>query len=220
MYRSQINKIISENIIFAENLGFMLPPFAKWTVDDWKSKGNEYESICKNGMGWDISDYGLGNFEKTGIVAFTIRNGKEKVYGFEKPYAEKLLFLEPYQEVPTHFHPSKIEDLINRGCVDLYIQLFNAQNDNSISTAPVDVYMDGFTFSVSAGSIITIKPGESITLMPRQYHKFWAENGKALLGEVTMTNNDHYFFDIEPSETKIIEDAKPIYFLTNEYPNF
>ena len=219
MKRSQINKIIDENIIFAESLGFVLPPFAKWTIRDWETKNNDYIHVYKSGLGWDVSDYGFGNFAKTGIVALTIRNGNEKIFGYEKPYAEKLLFLEPYQDIPIHFHPSKIEDLINRGGADFYIKLYNSNSDNGMADGQVNVFIDGRAFIVNAGETITIKPGESITLLPRQYHTFWTEKGKTLFGEVTMTNNDHYFYDTVPSATKIIEDVPPKYFLSDEYPS-
>ena len=220
MYRSEINKLIDKSITFAEHVGFVLPPFAKWTVDDWKSKGSDGEhiNIYKSGLGWDVSDYGFGEFLKTGIIALTIRNGIEKIYKHEKTYAEKLLFLEPNQNVPIHFHPFKIEDLINRSGDVFYIKLYNVNEDNSIDMeSPVPTFMDGRTFTVNPGEIITVKPGESITLMPRQYHQFWTEKEKTLFGEVTMTDNTHHFYNCKPSETKIIEDVPLKYLLTSDY---
>jgi len=218
MKRSQINMIIDESIYFTEKMNFFIPPFAKWTIDEWKTKSHNYKNIFTSKLGWDISDYGLGNFKKTGIVALTIRNGVEKIFGFEKPYAEKLLILEPFQEVPIHFHPCKIEDLINRGGKDFYIRLYNSNIDNSMNYEPVNVFMDGKKFIINAGDTLTIKPGESITLLPRQYHKIWTEKGKTLFGEVTMTNNDHHFYEINPDVMEITEDVQPKYYLANEYP--
>lgn len=218
MKRSEINEIIKNNIEFIQSNGFNLPPFATWTLEEWKSKGREYDDIRNNSLGWDVSDYGCGDFYKLGIVAFTIRNGNQKVFQvYEKPFAEKLLILEPRQEIPLHFHPSKVEDLINRGKTDIMIKLYHSNPDYSISEKPVDVLMDGHRFTIGAGEIIKVKPGESITLVPRQYHTFWSESDKALLGEVTMTNNDHYFYNLSPSPTIIEEDVLPLYLLSNEY---
>ncbi len=212
MKRSQINKIIQDNISFIEGTGFVLPPFAKWTVSEWDAIGGEYDGVRNGRLGWDVSDYGSGDFHKKGIVALTIRIGNEKIDGFDKPYAEKLLILEPFQEIPLHFHPNKIEDLINRGGADFFIKLYNSNPDDSINTVPVNVFMDGRRFTVPSGEIIRVRPGESITLLPRQYHAFWSESGKTLFGEVTMTNNDHHFFDVEPGPTEIEED-EPLLFL-------
>ena len=63
MKRSKINAEIKhmEEIIQAH--GFEIPPFCKWTAEDWKTKGAEYNEIRDNMLGWDITDYGLGKFD-------------------------------------------------------------------------------------------------------------------------------------------------------------
>jgi len=216
--RSQINEIIKESIDFIQAQGFQLPPFAKWTTLDWENKGVEYDNLRQAGLGWDVADYGLDDFAKIGIVALTIRLGSIPTLGYEKPYAEKLLVLQPDQEVPLHFHPNKIEDLINRGTTDCYICFYRAKADGSLDEQPVTILMDGCIKTVAAGQKIVLKPGESVTLLPKQYHKIWAGREKVLLGEVTMVNNDHHFFDVSPSATIIEEDVQPEYYLVNEYP--
>ena len=220
MKRSQIDYIIEEDIKFIQEVGFLLPPFALWTLCDWRIKGHEYDNIKANMLGWDVSDYGFGNFSECGIVAFTIRSGNENSGDYAKPYAEKLLILESNQECPLHFHPNKIEDLINRGGGDFFIKLYNANCDKSLSNAPVEVLMDGHKFIVEAGEVIRVKPGESITLKPRQYHSFWAEHSKVLFGEVTMSDNIHHFYDKIPSQMIIEEDSQKKYVLSNEYKEF
>lgn len=217
MKRSQIDNIIEKDIDFICKLGFRLPPFAFWSFNDWKTNVNEYSDAKINGLGWDISDYGFNDFYKQGIVALTIRSGNENSLDYKKPYAEKLLVLEPNQECPMHFHPNKIEDLINRGGGDFLIKLYNASDDNNLSDTPVEVLMDGRKFTINAGQIIRVKPGESITLKPRQYHTFWADDSKVLFGEVTMNDNEHYFYGTSPSPTIIEEDTPKKYLLTDEY---
>lgn len=219
MKRSQINQIIEDSIQFVEECGFFLPPFAKWTADDWKSKGKEYDDIRSNMLGWDVSDYGSGDFHRRGIVAFTIRIANQKVFSkYIKPYAEKILILEQGQELPLHLHPRKVEDIINRGGGDFLIRLYKADPDNSISDDDVEVLMDGRKLTVESGSVLRVKPGESVTLLPDHYHTFWAESGKVLFGEVTMTNNDHFFYGKPPAFSAIEEDCLPKYYLANEYP--
>lgn len=56
-------------------------------------------------LGWDLTDFGFGDFNKCGLILFTIRNGnfmKDK-----KPYAEKIMIVEELQETPMHFHWSR-----------------------------------------------------------------------------------------------------------------
>ncbi len=219
MKRSEVNEIITNSFEFIDRCNFYLPPFAKWTVDDWKTKGSEYNDIRFNKLGWDVSDYGLGDFQKCGIVAFTIRLSQNKVFSkYEKPYAEKILILDEGQELPLHRHPNKVEDLINRGGSDFFIKLYGANLDDSISDSSVDVLADGRILTLKAGAVLRISPGESVTLTPNIYHTFWTESGKTLFGEVTMTNNDHLFNGKQPSFTVIEEDCMARYYLSNEYP--
>ena|SRR5690554_1431468 len=44
-------------------------------------------------LGWDITDFGSGEFYKRGLFLFTLRNGKYKVD--KKPYAEKIMIVAP-----------------------------------------------------------------------------------------------------------------------------
>ena len=76
MKLSEINGILKENIEFIKSENFSLPPFAWFTPDEWKGKGHEYDEIRDHMLGWDITDYGKGDFEKIGLFLFTIRNGK------------------------------------------------------------------------------------------------------------------------------------------------
>lgn len=57
--------------------GFYLPPFCRWTPQEWEEKGQEYDEIRDNMLGWDITDYGLGNFEKVGFALVTLSDALE-----------------------------------------------------------------------------------------------------------------------------------------------
>lgn len=67
MKRSEINQIISEGIRFFDEMNFKLPPFAYWNIEDWEFKNNEFDEIRENKLGWDITDFGSGDFYKKGL---------------------------------------------------------------------------------------------------------------------------------------------------------
>lgn len=222
MKRSEINRIILENIEFIKKMNFNLPPFAYFTPDEWKHKGREYDEIRDNMLGWDVTDYGHGDFEKIGLFLFTIRNGNLKTNS-KKTYAEKLLISDEEQYSPMHFHFNKMEDIINRGGGNLIVEVYNSTPDERLADSEVNVHIDGRSYFVPAGTKIRLAPGESITLPPRQYHAFWAEkgHGKVLIGEVSMVNDDNCdnrFYEPQGRFPTIEEDEPPIYLLCNEYP--
>ena len=87
MKRSEINRVISDTISFCKQHRFALPPFAYWTPKEWESKGAEAEEIRSRKLGWDVTDFGSGNFRKTGLTVFTVRNGKLDDPSNKKNYA-------------------------------------------------------------------------------------------------------------------------------------
>ena len=91
MKRSRINQVIKDMEALAREHGFEIPPFCKWTPEEWAEKGPECNEIRDNMLGWDITDYGLGRFDEVGFALITIRNGNVKNPIYKKPYAEKLL---------------------------------------------------------------------------------------------------------------------------------
>jgi len=120
-----------------------------------------------------------------------------------------------------HFHYKKMEDIINRGGADLLIQLYNATEDAQLADTPVTAYVDGRRFVVGAGEIVRLKPGESISLPPYQYHTFWADGGPALVMEVSKVNDDHgdnHFLTAPARFPEIEEDVPAEYLLFSEYP--
>lgn len=172
MKRSELNQIIDEAVGFCREMRFLLPPFAHWSLEDWKSKGEEFQEIMDNQMGWDITDFGSGDFQKIGLLIFVLRNA-----------------------------------------------ISESERDEE---TPVTVSMDGRTFEVAAGEPFRVRPGESITLMPEQFHKFWAETGtgKVLLGEVSTVADeaaDNNFPEYGGRLPAIAEDVPPGYLIFNDY---
>lgn len=223
MKRSELNAIMRGAVAFIDEMNFKLPPFAFWTPEEWKSKGAEFDEIRDNMLGWDITDFGSGDFGKIGLLMFTLRNGSFNSEKYAKPYAEKLLIVEEEQITPFHFHWSKMEDIINRGGGNLIVQLYNSTEDEQFADTPVEVMVDGRHFQIDAGGTIRLTPGESITLPCGQYHKFWGEkgSGKILLGEVSKVNDDRVdnrFYEKTGRFPNIEEDDAPLYLLCSEYP--
>ena len=223
MKRSEINRALKDMEAMAAKHGFCLPPFCHFTPEEWKSKGHEYDEIRDNMLGWDITDYGQGNFEKTGFSLITLRNGNQNNPKYKKVYAEKLLMLKEGQHSPMHFHWVKSEDIINRGGGVLLIHVYNDDGEGGLADTPVEVNSDGRTYRVPAGTAVELAPGESITLWPHQYHDFDVKpgTGDVLIGEVSMCNDDNTdnrFYEPAGRFPEIQEDEEPYRLLCNEYP--
>ena len=223
MRRSEINRIIKEAMTFIDSHQFALPPFANWTPQDWRGKGHECDEIRDNMLGWDITDYGLGKFDKVGLVLVTIRNGNQNNSQYAKPYAEKLLISREEQVCPMHFHWNKMEDIINRGGGTMVMKLYNATEEDDLADTDVTVVCDGIKMTVPAGTELEVPPGGSVTLTPRLYHAFWAKagTGPVLIGEVSQCNDDNTdnrFYEPMGRFPAIEEDEAPFRLLCNEYP--
>jgi D-lyxose ketol-isomerase len=223
MKRSEINSIIKEMEDLLRRHSIYLPPFCSWTPDEWKTKNHEYDEIRDNMLGWDITDFGLGNFDRTGFALITLRNGNQHNPKYKKVYAEKLIMLRDGQTAPMHYHWKKSEDIINRGGGTLCITVRNGRADRTIDTSDVLVNSDGRSYYVKSGSGILLNPGESITLWPYQYHDFSISKGtgSVLIGEVSQCNDDttdNCFYDKIGRFPKIENDEIPYRLLCNEYP--
>lgn len=224
MKRSEINGAIRRMERLAAKHGFQLPPFCDWTPEDWAEKGREYDEIRDNMLGWDVTDYGTGDFFKTGFTLITLRNGNVKAPDrYPKPYAEKLLMLEEGQYSPMHFHWNKMEDIINRGGGSILIRVYRSAPDETFDAADVRVCKDGRTYFVPAGTQVRLDPGESISIYPYLYHDFEVVpgTGPVLLGEVSMCNddeNDNRFYESLGRFPEIEEDEPPYRLLCTEYP--
>ncbi len=223
MKRSEINKIIENAKSFMAERKFFLPPWAYWSVTDWKKNKVNAVEIIENMLGWDITDFGSGDFYQRGLFLFTLRNGKFNVD--KKPYAEKIMIVEENQETPMHYHWAKMEDIINRGGGNLVIELYNTTPDNQLDSTPVCLKTDGVLRTVEAGGKVILSPGESICLEQGMYHRFYGEPGKGtvLVGEVSMVNDDNSdncFFEPVGRFPVIDEDVEPLHLLVSDYQKF
>jgi len=225
MKRSEINAIMRDADAFIRRQGFHLPPFAYWTPKEWATKGEQVFEIVDRQLGWDITDFGSGDYAHTGLFIFTLRNGDPENLkkGSGKLYAEKILVSDVNQVTPMHFHWRKVEDIINRGGGKLAIQLYNSTEDDGLADSDVTVSLDGVRHVVKAGDTIVLSPGESITLPARLYHKFWGTEGRVLIGEVSLVNDDNTdnrFYEPMGRFPAIEEDELPLYLLCTDYPRY
>ncbi len=225
MKRSEINTVIKKFETLLNEYRFALPPYLNFTPADWESKGHEYDEIRDNALGWDVTDYGEGHFDTLGLALITIRNGNVHNPKYKKIYAEKIMMCDSGQVSPMHYHKSKMEDIINRGGNDVIFTFYNVNPaTGEYQDSDVLICQDGRQYALPAGSKVTLHRGESMTLYPYLAHEFIIpEGGPALIGEVSMTNDDNtdnFFKEPLGRYPAIEEDEKAYRLLCNEYPNY
>jgi len=226
MKRSEINQIMARADDFIRSFGFVLPPFAYWTPDEMRARRPQIEAIIQGRMGWDITDYGQGDFAALGLFLFTLRNGRQADLkkGKGMCYAEKLLISRQDQLSPMHSHYLKAEDIINRGGARMAIELYGSAPDGSFDeTAGGTVFCDGIAREFQPGEVLLFQPGESVTLMPGDWHAFWGEGGDVLIGEVSTVNDDetdNWFRDPIGRFSDVEEDEDPTHLLVSDYARY
>ena len=220
MKRSQINKALRELEAMCVKEHCYLPPFCHFTPEEWQEKGHEYDEVRDCMLGWDITDFGSGDFDKIGFSLITIRNGNRKM----ADKYPKLLYLKEDQSAANHFHWFKTEDIINCGGGNALIRVYNSLPNEEIDyISDVTIHSDGRTYTVPAGTQIRLTPGESIFIYQGLYHDFNVEpgTGPVLLGEVSQCNDDNTDNRFNPPAGRfpeIEEDEAPYRLLCNEYP--
>ena len=165
MLRSEINALIRDAEAYFAAERFRLPPFSSWTPEDWANPEGDVSEIVDCGLGWDITDFGLGEYRTCGLLLFTMRNGRLSNLrsGVGKAYCEKAMILDPGQHCPAHHHWIKVEDIIVRAGGTMGVEVHNAADDGSFADSDVTVSVDAVRLTVPAGTILELAPGESIT---------------------------------------------------------
>lgn len=223
MKRSRVNEILLEGDAFIRSFGYTLPPFSYLSPSALRTV--DHGQIRTRRLGWDITDYGAGNFDEMGLFLFTTRNGLNEDLGKKSAmlYAEKIMISRNDQLSPMHRHEFKVEDIINRGGGTLVLELFHADQDGGIDRkSPVKVLCDGMARTIPAGGYLRLEPGESVTLFPDTWHAFWGE-GDVLIGEVSTVNddvNDNIFEQPIGRFSDIEEDEDPLHLLVSDYDKF
>ena len=222
MKRSRINRIMAEADEMIRRHGFVLPPFAYWSPKEFVDR-TDTARIIDSRMGWDITDYGQGKYDDLGLFLFTLRNGSlaDLQRGGGMCYAEKLLISKQDQMSPMHTHVIKAEDIINRGGATLVVELCGSDDrGNFARDRGGRVRCDGIDRAFAPGDKLRLKPGESVTLMPGDWHAFWGEGGDVLIGEVSTVNDDvtdNVFVEPIGRFAEIEEDTSPTHLLVSDY---
>ncbi len=224
MKRSEVNAVIRRFEALLAKHYFALPPFLSFSPEEWETKGHEYDEIRDNMLGWDVTDYGEGDFENKGLALITLRNGNIHHKKYTKVYAEKIMMSNEGQVSPLHFHWNKMEDIIVRGGGVAVFRLYNGDHETGERLdTPVLVSRDGREYYVPAGEEIELTAGESLTFYPYTYHEYWIKEGTGptLVGEVSMCNDDNTdnrFYEPLGRFPAIDEDEPAYRLLCNEYP--
>ena len=223
MKRSEINTAIRWAKEFLKSHHISLPMYSNWSPEEWKAHGDEIDSIKKLMLGWDITDYGCGDFSTIGTVLYTVRNGSYVDPDAGVPYCEKYLIMRDGQRLPKHYHVNKTEDIINRAGGILQVFLWNAdpKTGEQLDTDVV-VYQDGIRHVYKPGEEICILPGNSISLTPYVAHIFGPKpgSGDLICGEVSKVNDDltdNYFMESTARFPTVEEDEPALHPMCNEY---
>ena len=181
MKRSEVNKAMTTSKKFFSKNGWVLPPNPKW----------------------DVTDFGLGNFKKYGLVLINLAE--------EKEYCEKLMYARKDQKTPAHTHKKKKEDIICRNGV-LIVQVWNGMpNENKPEFL---LKINGENRKVKHGEKIKLTAGERVTLTPGILHEFYPESEECIIGEVSTANDDlhdNFFINNKIGRfSEIMEDEPPL----------
>lgn len=229
MKRSEINAIISGGINFLDKLGFPLPAYAYWDLKKWAEHASEAGQISARGIGWDVIDFNRHDFQKWGLLLFTLSNGVVKDgKPADQPYANKILVVRENQITLTHHHWSKVEDIINQGGGVLEIEVHNVgPGDTLDKESDVRICVNSVWQEVKPGAVLALVPGDRVRLDTNHWHKFWAGQGRGqvLAVEVSGVNDDNVdncFLPEDRDDVKrfpeIEEDEYPRYLLCTELP--
>jgi len=189
MNRSTVNRAVKDAIKFFNRHHWHLPPNPRW----------------------DVTDFGLGHFEKFGLVLVNLAE--------EDEYCEKIMYAKKGMTTPCHSHRKKKEDIIARSG-KLAIQVWKGVPGKSIPGEKFSLKINGNVEEVHSGDILTLDSGQRITLEPGIYHEFYPLSDECIIGEVSTANDDlHDNIFIDPDIgrfSEIIEDESPVVKLVSD----
>jgi len=135
MRRSQINSIYLEAKSCFENHGWELPPNPRW----------------------DITDFGLGDFGRFGLVLINLAE--------EPEYCEKLMYARRGQTTPMHTHARKKEDIICRHG-ELTLELWAAHPEKTERGGAFSLRINGEPRALRSGSASRFMPESGLHSRP------------------------------------------------------
>jgi len=150
---------------------------------------------------WDVTDFGLGNFEANGLVLVNLAE--------EAEYCEKLMWARQGMTTPAHTHKAKKEDIICR-VGELAVVLWPDESLTEYETMSLKV--NGQMQTYTAGSRLILKAGERVTILPGMYHEFFPISRTCIIGEVSTANddaNDNFFINKDIGRYASIDEDEP-----------
>jgi D-lyxose ketol-isomerase len=155
---------------------------------------------------WDITDFGLGEFRRHGLVLVNLAE--------EPEYCEKLMFACRDQVTPAHTHARKKEDIICRAG-ELAVQVWPAipEGERRPTEGMVTLWVNREMRVVPAGETLRLTAGERVTLRPGVWHAFWPRSEECIIGEVSTANDDaqdNFFADHRVGRFSAIEEDAPV----------
>ena len=189
MKRSEINNAIRQASGFFQDHHWTLPPDPRW----------------------DVTDFGLGNFSRYGLVLVNLAE--------EPEYCEKLMYARKNQATPAHTHGQKKEDIICR-VGSLAIRLWIGEAGHLQEGSIFEVKINGKIRAVVSGATIPLNAGERITLTPGIFHEFYPCSDECIIGEVSTYNDDvgdNIFINTEIGRfSEIVEDEPALVKLVSD----
>lgn len=180
MKRSAINRLIRSAEACFNSHGWALPPKPRW----------------------DVTDFGLGHWQRAGLVLVNLAE--------EKEYCEKLMYAQKGMTTPAHCHKKKKEDIICRWG-RLAVQVWAGVPEKS-QGKNFNLPLNGEPVSVKSGDVVELKAGSRVTLMPGIYHEFYPLSDECIIGEVSTANDDlhdNFFVDKDIGRYPEIEEDEP-----------
>ena len=165
-------------------------------------------------LGWDITDFGMGDFDKVGFSLITLRNGNVFMDKYTKPYAEKLLYMKEGQSAAMHFHWNKMED--SRLCATMKVYHYLSTRTPYV----VGDMVKGRVYEISDrfGVFVAVDDKYS-ALIPAREAKGKYRPGKILELRVSEVKEDGKMnvTDRQKAYLQINEDAENVLEVINEF---
>lgn len=181
MKRSAINQLIRSAQDCFRAHGWSLPPNARW----------------------DVTDFGLGNWRKFGLVLVNLAE--------EAEYCEKLMYARKEMTTPAHCHRKKKEDIIcrwGRLAVRTWVG-----HPSQASPEQFVVPINHEPMSIRSNGVIELDAGSRVTLVPGVYHEFYPLSQECIIGEVSTANDDlhdNYFVNSDIGRYPGVEEDEPV----------
>lgn len=155
---------------------------------------------------WDVTDFGLGDFDRFGLVLVNLAE--------EPEYCEKLMYARAGQVTPCHTHARKKEDIICRAG-RLAVRVWPARpRELTEPMGEFRVQVDREWHIAQPGRPLELRAGSRVTLTPGLWHEFAPLTDECIIGEVSTANDDshdNFFVDDRIGRFPgVLEDEAPL----------